>query len=396
MRIAVLLVLFALCFAPAARAAWPGSGMAYTGAAGPPSACPDNDGSSGATAGTAQYPSLLAGYAATINGAHGLGCLVAGVDYRVGLIAAPSLSNPTLGGLPAGASYSSGTHTVMIASNNVTFTGWDMSVSGGLQLKVNSGVTGTIITGNKFLIQSPNCLVPMFFVSLAGTTTVQYNQIDGGGAACQTLAGTFTADVYIVNAVSGAAFTFQWNDQENVSSDGLNVPGAASGTPLAFIYRYNLMHQVGWIGNPLDPNHPDGIQFDGGLVASPIISHSTFFNSVFAGGTAGVQPYHVEAQLNGTITNAVVSYNTLATTGTCNGGVSYPTGCSANFPIACKQDSGGGETDVNTGFSAFGNYIDWSGAIAALSTEAGCTGATWGTPLNNYDMISGTTLTHTP
>ena len=39
---------------------------------------------------------------------------------------------------------------------------------------------------------------------------------------------------------------------------------------------------------------------------------------------------------------------------------------------------------------------DWSGAIAALTTEAGCTGATWGSPAENYDAVAGTTLTHTP
>lgn len=355
-------------------------------------ACPDSDGSSGATAGTANYPSLLNGYAATIDGTHGLNCRVAGVDYRVGLVTSPSLADPTGGGLPSGASYNSGTHTVTIASNNVTFNGWDMSVSGGLQLKVNSGVSGTTITNNKFLIQSPNCLVPLFFAGLAGTTTVQSNSIDGGGSACQTLTGTFTADVYIVSAASASTFIFQWNDQENVSSDGLNIPGPPSGTPLTFVYRYNLMHQVGWTGNPLDPNHPDGLQFDGGLIAAPIISHSTFFNSVFAGGTAGVQPYHVEAQLTSTITNAVVSYNTVITTGTCNGGSNFPVGCSANFPIACKNDTGGGETDVNSGFTAFGNYIDWSGAIAALTTEAGCTGTNWLTPFPNFDMVAGTAL----
>lgn len=375
-----------------AFAGWPASGTVYPGTVGPPSSCPDNDGSSGAVAGTANYPALLSGYAATINGAHGLGCLVAGVDYRVGLVAAPSLSNPTLGGLPAGASYSAGAHTVTISSNNVTFSGWDMSQGGGLELVVSSGVTGTVISGNKFLVQSPNCLAPMRFNGLAGTTTVQYNQIDGGGAACQTIAGGLTADVHIIGSSSGAVFNFQWNDQENVSSDGVNVPGPASGTPLTFVYRYNLMHQVGWIGNPLDPNHPDGIQYDGGLIAAPIISHSTFYNSVFAGGTAGVQPYHVEAQLTSTITNAVVSYNTIATPGTCNGGASYPTGCSENFSIACKNDTGGGEVDSNTGFAAYGNYIDWTGGIAALTTEAGCTGTAWGAPKANYDMVLGTTL----
>lgn len=359
--------------------------------------CPDNDGSSGATVGTAQYPTLLNGYAAAINGLHGLGCRVPGVDYRVGLIASPSLSDPTAGGLPAGATYSSGAHTVTIASNNVTFTGWDMTVAGGLELQVNSGVTGTIITSNKFQVQSPNCLSPLRFNGLAGTTTVQYNKIDGGGAACEGLTGGLTADVYIVTAASGAIFTFQWNDQENVSSDGINISGPASGTPMTFTYKYNLMYQVGWVGNPLDPNHPDGLQFAGGNVTAPVMSHNTFYNPVFVGGTAGVQPFHVEAQLTAAIVNAVVAYNEILTPGICNGGTDYPNGCSANFDIACKNDTNPpSETDSNTGFSAYGNYVVWTGAIAALTTEAGCTGATWGSPYSNYDMTTGTTLTTSP
>lgn len=355
--------------------------------------CPDNDGSSGAVAGSAQYPSLLNGYLAAINGPHGLGCRVAGVDYRVGLIASPSLSDPTAGGLPAGATYSAGAHTVTISSNNVTFSGWDMSLGGGLELVVSSGVTGTVITGNKFLVQSPNCLAPLRFNGLAGTTTVQYNKIDGGGAACESITGGLTADVYIVGSASGAVFIFQWNDQENVSSDGVNIAGPASGTPLTFTYKYNLMYQVGWIGNPLDPNHPDGLQFAGGNVTAPTMTHNTFYNPVFVGGTAGVQPFHVEAQLTSAIVNAVVAYNTILSVGTCNGGTDYPNGCSSNFDIACKQDGAG---NSNTGFSAFANYIDWSGAIAALTTEAGCTGATWGSPYSNYDAVAGTTLTTSP
>lgn len=380
-----LLLAALLLAASPAHAFWRGGGSSAA-------ACPEADGSSGAVAGTAQYPSLLNGYAATINGTHGLGCRVAGVDYRIGLVASPSLSNPTLGGLPSGATYNAGAHTVTISSNNVTFTGWDMTVGGGLELVVNSGVSGTTITNNKFQVQSPNCLAPLRFNGLAGTTTVRYNSIDGGGAACQSITGGLSGDVYIVGSASGATFIFEWNDQENVSSDGINIAGPASGTPLTFTYRYNLMYQVGWIGNPLDPNHPDGLQFAGGNVTAPTMSHNTFYNSVAVGKTAGVQPLHVEAQLTSAIINAEVSYNTVLTPGTCNGGTDYPTGCSENFSIACKNDTGGGEVDSNTGFHAVGNYIDWSGGIAAFTTEAGCTGTNWLTPYANFDSVAGTAL----
>lgn len=381
------------CLIAAGANAQIGQIPAYINAA--TTACPDNDGSSGATVGAANQPTLLAGYAATINGTNGLGCKVAGVDYRVGLVAAPTLADPTAGGLPSGVTYSSVAHTVTISSNNTTFNGWDMSVAGGLGLVINSGVSGTIITGNKFLVQSPNCMVPLLFSSgLAGATTVEYNTIDGGGAACATFTSGFTADVYIVSAASGATFIFQWNVDQNISEDGLNVTGPASGTPLVLTHKYNLLYQQGWSG------HPDGVQFAGGLVAAPVISHNTYYNPVFAGGTAGTQPFHVEAQLTATITNGLVTYNTLATPGTCNGGSDFPVGCSVNFDIACKQDAPGSPTNINSGFKAYGNYIDWTGAIAALAdpTDSGsqCTSTTFGSPFSNYDMTTGTTLTTSP
>src|ERR1019366_5544231 len=87
--------------------------------------CPDNDGSSGASAGSPQSPSLLAGYAATINGTHGLGCKVAGVDYHVGLPVGTTLVVPTSGNIPAGTSISG--NIVTVNANNVTFQGFDMT-----------------------------------------------------------------------------------------------------------------------------------------------------------------------------------------------------------------------------------------------------------------------------
>src|SRR5271169_3293846 len=67
-----------------------------------PSSCPDDDGSSGASAGGANLPTLLDGYAATINGKGGLGCKVAGVDYVVGVTPGMMLKNPRTAALPGG------------------------------------------------------------------------------------------------------------------------------------------------------------------------------------------------------------------------------------------------------------------------------------------------------
>ena len=121
------------------------------------------------------------------------------------------------------------------------------------------------------------------------------------------------------------------------------------------------------------------------------LSCNTYYNTSPPSPGGGVQPLHIEAQLTAALGHSTVAYNTVVTPGSCNGGKDYPTGCSVNFDIACKQDSSPG-TNSNTNFAAYGNYIDASGAISALTNGYACPGTTWGTPQPNVDMTTGKAL----
>src|SRR5260221_8088202 len=146
------------------------------------SSCPDNDGSGSPSTGTPQYASVAAlkasgTYSAQINtGTNSLGCLVAGVDYHVGLSTAQTLLDPTLGGLPAGCAYAS--NKVTCSGNSITYQGWDHTLHNGIALSV-AGSNNTI-TQNKLGGGGSNCSNPPVFLSaVGGTTTITYNTIIG-------------------------------------------------------------------------------------------------------------------------------------------------------------------------------------------------------------------------
>jgi hypothetical protein len=340
-----------------------------------PSTCPDDDGSSGAPAGAPQYPSLLSGYAAAINGAKGLGCKVAGVDYAVGAPAAVQLKDPTAMPLPSGCSLSGS--AVTCTGNGIVISGWSFALHGGMQLAVSGA--NIVITGNQFAVGS-SCLMPLS-VRSAGAVTITQNTIDGGGPLCNGLVDGFNGLVSYVVTAAGALVTIEHNWLRNIPEDGIDFRGPSAGAA-TIIEKFNLLDLQGWTG------HPDGIQLNGGNFASSFFSHNTYRNLVRAGSFAGVQPIHIEAQLTAAISNFAVSFNTVVAPGTCNGGVNYPTGCSVNYDIACKSDGTG---DSNVGFLAFGNYLDATGAVAGLLAGGGCQSPRFGSPYANYDMLKGTT-----
>ncbi len=333
-------------------------------------ACPDDDGSGSASAGSPQYPSLLATYAATI---HALGCKVAGVDYRVGLPTDARLRVPTASNLPPGCSVAGS--VVSCNADGLVVAGYDFT---NMQLAISG--RGWTVTDNNFAVGS-TCQAPIRYASSGGTVTIVRNTIDGGGGACRTLAGDLNADVFGCSAAAGSVIVFERNWQKHVGEDGLNVCGPHDGS-VQVLYRYNLIDRVGWRG------HPDGLQLVGGGFVNSVASHNTFVQAP-PGVLAGAQPLHIEAQLKSTIADWTVAYNTMVTPGTCRGGRNWPAGCTTNVDIACKQDGPG---DKNTGFSAYGNYFDWSGAIAAMSNGYACQKTSWGVPLANVDMLTGAAL----
>lgn len=332
------------------------------------------DGCSGALAGSPQYPTLLATY-----GVNRSPWNVAGVNYAVG---APggTFFDPSTASLPAGCSYSSS--IVSCSGSNITVMGYDFSLHGGIKLSVTGGSAGLTVTRNKFAL-APNCSDPVVNLSVTGVTGITYNTFDGGGGTCGTL--SFGSMINASQTATGSILTVEYNYFLNTPQDAVDMRGPASGTSQV-ITKYNLYYLEGWQG------HPDGFQTCGGNFNNLQISYNTYYSTT-APGQQGTQPFHVEAQCTSAISNATVSFNTMATPGTCNGGANYPVGCAVNFDIACKQDTG---SNTNTGFASYGNYIDWTGAIAAESNGYACPSTTWGSPNPNIDMSTGGTLPTNP
>src|SRR5262249_18615987 len=148
--------------------------------------------------------------------------------------------------------------------------------------------------------------------------------------------------------------TFEYNYFLNTPAHTTENTGAPAGTA-TILQRYNLFNGLGWYG------HPDGIQLNGGNFNGIVLSFNTFYIAAGSNTVAGSQPLHIEAQLTAAISNTTVAYNTVVTPGSCSGGRNWPNGCTNNFAIACKWDSG---SNSNIGFSAYGNYFDWSAAIS--------------------------------
>jgi hypothetical protein len=355
--------------------------------------CPDDDGSADASAGTPQYPTLLRGdfgvaYATTIKSA--LGCNVAGVDYRVGLPSGATLNNPTNGGLPSGCSYDSGSHTVT-CTTPTTISGWDFSVANGLQLLLNGSGTW-MVSGNNFGVGS-NCLEPIRIGGGVSNVVITKNNIDGGGSTCASFGGGVNGLYTDINGIPASAtrnITYNWI--KNIPEDAIDFSSGPSSGSVAPVIAYNLFDLQGWIG------HPDGVQECGGNFTNLTIKHNTYRQYYFAGMQQGVQPLHTEAQCTSTITNTVTAYNTLVIAQSSNGSGTactskgYPANCGANFAIACKQDKPGPPTNINTGFAAYGNYLDARGALAALTNGYSCFSTTWGSPQANWDMFNNKAL----
>ena len=330
------------------------------------------DGCAGAPTGTPQLPNALATY-----GAKRPKWSVAGVDYYVGVPSNITLKVPTAANVPAGCSFSG--KSLKCRGNNLTLEGFDFS---GMQVDV---LGANIVVANSKFTLTPACKDPVlrFDVSANSTISVVNNSFDGGGATCGPLLfGTMIFGIY-GSASTGA---FEYNYFLNTPTDTTQNTGPMSGAATT-IQRFNVWNGLGWQG------HPDGVQLNGGNFANSIWSFNTFYLPTKAGDAGGNQPLHIEAQLTSAITDAVVSYNTIAAPGTCNGGTNWPAGCSINFGVACKWDAG---KNSNTGFKAYGNYVDQSGAIAALKDGYSCKSAKWGSPLGNFDLKTGGALPTAP
>ncbi len=128
-----------------------------------------NDGSTGAPAGTPQFPNLFTTNAAPGSYATRPPWKVAGVDYHVGIDrntypTNASLKDPSSATLPSGVTR---TGTVMtISGNNVLLDGFDFSLGGGWELDVN---------GNNCTVQNCNWVATTFMLGVSGSGNLIQN-----------------------------------------------------------------------------------------------------------------------------------------------------------------------------------------------------------------------------
>jgi hypothetical protein len=302
------------------------------------------------TSGTPQDPNLFANYPVRPP------WQVAGVDYYVGVPAGMSLTAPTASNLPAGTSLS-GT-TIIVSESNVVISGFDFSGNGGYGIYIDPGVSGTQIIDNLFVDSSTTGPIPVNIAAGASNTYIAYNTINGGGSS-----GNQSFNQLIAN--QGSGLTVEYNFMENAPGRFVST-GAGS-----LVYDYNLMENGGYTPGV----HLNYLQFAGGNIVNPQIEYNTVIQDV---NTANGEVFQLYTNDAGSITNGVISNNTIITSPTViNTGegpaISYVmhTGSNTQFPSPVSGV-------VNN------NYIDLSSAYGAYFP--GLTGVTYS---GNINLVTG-------
>lgn len=215
------------------------------------------DGYAGAPATPAQFPGMLSGYAKRPP------WHVAGVDYGVGPPANQVYKTPGVDAMPSGASYNSGTHNITVSAANVVLDGWDMTVSGGIQV-VGSGACSNITISNcKFLVGANTNPFTNMTSACSGGTIIN-NIFDGAGT--NNLLG-----VGLLYIAAGGNWIVRYNLFQNAFSDFIDFLAGVTGS---ITVQYNLFRNNG-LGTGTGA-HPDLLQSAGAGPMYLDISFNTF------------------------------------------------------------------------------------------------------------------------
>lgn len=334
------------------------------------------DGRLNAPSGPAQYPALLNNYhpGGTANARYFLGAgggyqppwHVAGVDYAVGPRAAPSL-DPAVSP-PAGCTYSAtgasnGTPQIRVIADNVTISGYDLTLHGGVSIScpLNSGLA---IKDNKIgganlpgLSTGP--------IDFRGTgLTIAYNIVDGGsigGAENQACL------IFINPPSNSGSVVFQYNWFKNYCQQVVEFLQSVT-----LDYRFNVIDDT----TEETGGHQNWLQWGGGTASSPVVAFNTS-RQVTLGGAEGFQFYFNNT---GTMASPSLTNNTLIALK--NGG----TNTMSN--MVHGSGLGTGTTTLTGNPVNSTNYFDRSGATAAY--YPGSFGG-WASS-GNLDMNTGATI----
>jgi hypothetical protein len=203
-----------------------------------------SDGSADAPSGRPQYPDYFTNLS-RVRYAVRPPWQVAGVDYRVGIRAGVSLLDPAT--IPRSVATSAGSDPMVInlTSDNVTLDGYDFTLRGWWQIRSN---------GHRNLTLRNSKLQNLCIYMDAGPLTVEYCEIDGLGAAGETVFGCLA---YLGTEV-GSTWKYNWlhsaqNDFIDLSTSDIDA-------------RFNLFDTMGYA----EDAHADAIQFAGDGIANDI------------------------------------------------------------------------------------------------------------------------------
>lgn len=325
------------------------------------------DGALDAPTGTIQLTTLLDGYDLRPE------WQVAGVDFYVGLPDGVTLGNPTTDTLPSGASYSSGSHTVTLGSDNTTFEHWDMSVGNGVGLVVEG--QNCIVRENKFIMGS-NAQPLVLINDGAHNCLIERNLLDEGG---HDDAETFGGLIYVSHADSTHDLTVQYNEIRNGGADFIDV-GAGTN-----IVRYNLMTNDGQSGGETHPDFVQSNPFSLPATYTQQMSFNTMINTYGVAGPGGGQGCGIgdnECPVVGTnwLDNNIMIANGPGNPGADQVSISY--WCIIEY---ASLQSGATVSIQN-------NFADLSSAYGFGYSGGTGTHATWA---NNKDLNDGSALTPT-
>jgi hypothetical protein len=216
---------------------------------------------------------------------------VAGVDYGVGVPSAQVLKDPLVDTLPTGATADTVNKLIRCNStNDLTFNGWDFSLNDGYTLYCNGTTHNTTILNSKFSVGA-NGKGAIQCDNGAGTITVRYCEMDGGGGDFTPAGGVG----YLIRggALAGAEFIVEYNYLKRFHADCLS-PGSGNDIQV----RYNLFEEGMW--DATGAAHSDLLQTQ----SIPIGEFDFSFNTLW-------QPDVASEGLPGAL-NAVIIFSSLS------------------------------------------------------------------------------------
>jgi hypothetical protein len=319
---------------------------------------------------------------------------VAGVNYHVGITNGTSLSDPSMGGLPSGATYSG--NIVTVSGNNVTLNGWNFCAQGSIALKITG--TGATITNNSFCATSHGASQGGYAVEdTSGGAVIEFNEFNGLGVCSYTsgapqanCAGSGLAMVAMLGITGCGSPTVQWNYFYQSDFKHLNYNGGNCTIPNRK-EQFNLYVNSSTCGESTSGCGTHGESeytcSANAVYSSDFIQFNTAWEQFNRQGNGLEAPMAYIADCGSTISGAQWGYNVVLAPGTgstTGGGGTYQTGSVGIF-------NGWGQmspiTFLNNTFQQ--TYISCTGVLGTCWSSPGTQYVSGLTYQNNVNLDTG-------